>query len=163
MTVKKPRRPSELERDRRNVSRLYLQGHIQTEIAHELKISQATVSRELKALQAEWRADRIYDINEAKAKELSKIDVLELEYWEAWKRSQRDAVTESEGSNAQGSFNKTTTQGQSGDPRFLDGVMDCIKQRCAILGVEAPKKFDLPAFGGVTVYIPDNSRDEIKS
>lgn len=138
MTIK--RKPAQVERDRRLIATLYLQGKIQPEIAYELKISQSTVSREIKLLVEDWKKERVYDINEAKAKELAKIDVLELEYWDAWSRSQNDAVKRIKGmSKTQGEYESTSTEGQVGDARFLQGVMDCIKQRCAILGVEAPK------------------------
>jgi len=136
----KDRKPAEIERDRRNISRLYLQGKIQAQIAFELKISQPTVSRELKLLQAEWKEERVYDINEAKQKELSKLDVLELEYWEAWERSQGNAITQIQSESPMGTTKTAKQEKQFGDARFLDGVMSCIKQRCAILGVEAPKR-----------------------
>lgn len=134
------RNPSEIERDKVNVSSLYLKGRFQAEIAVELGISQSTVSRIIKELVNEWQTERVYNINEAKARELAKIDQVELEAWKAWSRSQEDAVKEVEGSNHQGAFSQTSTEGQAGDPRFLSMVIDCIKQRCAILGVEAPKK-----------------------
>lgn len=144
----KDRKPAEVERDRRNIARLYLQGKIQAEIASEMKISQPTVSRELKLLQAEWRVERVYDINEAKAKELAKLDVLELEYWDAWKRSQGNAVTQTQSDGPMGTTKTTKQEKQVGDSRFLDGVRDCIKQRCNILGVEAPKKSEITGKDG---------------
>lgn len=142
----KDRKPAEIERDRRNISRLYLQGKIQAEIAHELKLSQPTVSREIKLLIEEWKQERVYDINEAKARELAKLDNLESEYWMAWKRSQQDSQKQTSGMMATGHVDYTVKEGQTGDPRFLDGVANCIKQRCAILGVEAPKKLEGDGF-----------------
>ena len=136
----KDRKPAEVERDRRNIARLYLQGHIQAEIAHALGISQPTVSRELKVLQQEWKTERVYDINEAKIKELEKLDILEREYWDAWKRSQEDGEVNTKGTQVGGKIDITRTEKQIGDPRFLEGVQGCIKIRCSILGVEAPKK-----------------------
>jgi len=100
---KKVRTPVQEERDKRMISRLYLQGKIQAEIAAELKISQPTVSRELKTLVNEWKTERVYDINEAKQRELSKIDNLELEYWEAWSRSRQDALQKIKKATQQGS------------------------------------------------------------
>jgi predicted transcriptional regulator len=141
---KKVRTKSQEERDKRMISRLYLQGKIQAEIAAELKISQPTVSRELKELVNEWKIERVYDINEAKQKELAKIDNLELEYWEAWSRSRRDAERKikKDAISSKGFSNETTEQvePQVGDPRFLNGVQWCIERRCLILGVDAPKK-----------------------
>jgi hypothetical protein len=154
------RKPSEEERDRRNISRLYLQGLCQADIAKELRLSQPTVSREIKLLIDEWRQERVYDINEAKARELAKVDNLELEYWEAWKRSQENAETEIKKSTKiakdvarQEIQNKT--EGQVGDPRFLAGVQWCIERRCLILGVDAPKKTDITS-GGQPLPAKDN-------
>lgn len=142
MTKKKPRSVSEQERDSIMVSRLYLEGKLQAEIAYECKISQPTVSRIIKELITEWQVERVYNINESKARELAKIDRLELEYWNAWRRSQEDAVVNTKGTTSTGSIDTTRTEGQAGDPRFLDGIMKCIDRRCAILGVDAPKKIE---------------------
>jgi hypothetical protein len=32
-------------------------------------------------------------------------------------------------------------EGQAGSPAFLAGVLTCIERRCAILGLDAPKRF----------------------
>jgi len=170
MAKKRVRQPVQEEKDRRNISRLYLQGVTQVEIARELKISQPTVSRELKLLQAEWRVERVFDINEAKQRELAKIDNLEIEYWLAWKRSQTETVIKTKKATkildmVRDQELSERTETSVGDARFLNGVMDCIKQRCAILGVEAPKKQELTGKDGkplpslVNVYIPQNNRE----
>lgn len=151
------RTPAELERDRRNIGRLYLQGRLQAEIGDELGIDQSTVSRDLKALQDEWRRERVMDINEAKQKELAKIDVLELTYWEAWERSKENAETETtkmQGAAVAGAQpthveKQKRVEGQVGDPRFLQGVERCIERRCKILGIDAPQ--------ALTVGNPDGS------
>lgn len=138
----KDRQPAQIARDRRNIGRMYLKGMIQADIAKELKLSQPTVSNEIKLLVNEWRKERVNDINEAKQRELAKLDNLELEFWEAWVRSQDDAVTRTEGFGQQGRIDQTKTTGQVGNPAFLDGVLKCIDRRCAILGVDAPKKIE---------------------
>jgi transcriptional regulator with XRE-family HTH domain len=134
------------QRDKRRVSQMYLQGETQADIAASVGLSQPTVSRILQSLQAEWRDAAIIDISEAKARELAKIDTLELEYWTAWKRSQEDA--ESEITKLQGGSTdapsklekQTRREGQSGNPAFLAGIQWCINKRCEILGVNAPIK-----------------------
>ena len=138
---------SEVERDRRMIGRLYLAGVTQMEIAAQLGISQATVSRDLKFLQAEWQEARINDIDERKRQELAKIDNLELEYWDAWRRSQKDAEVETV--KVVNATIETTnrTEGQTGDPRFLAGVQWCINKRCELLGLDAPKNIDLTSAG----------------
>lgn len=149
---------AEIERDRRNIARLYLQGITQADIAAELGVSQPTVSRDLKVIQEQWKVDRVNDLDERKNIELAKIDYLELEYWEAWKRSQLDAevqtieqqgvVKDADGKVVGNRIKKTDRkEGQSGNPAFLRGVEWCINKRCEILGLDAPKKTDLTTGG----------------
>jgi DNA-binding Lrp family transcriptional regulator len=148
-------------RDERNIASLYLKGELQGDIAESLGLSQSTVSRALKSLQEDWRASALIDINEAKARELAKIDALEMEYWSAWKRSQEDAESETTKMQGtppkQGDANpapaKLETQkkreGQSGNPAFLRGIEWCINKRCEILGVNAPVKSEVEHKGGI--------------
>jgi len=49
------------------------------EIAAMLGVGQATVCRDLKALHAEWCAQRVADVTLAKARELARIDAIERE------------------------------------------------------------------------------------
>lgn len=145
------RKPAEVARDRRNISKLYLRGKVQHEIAKELGISQATVSRDLKVIQEDWVKESAQALDQRKAIELAKVDALELEYWEAWKRSQQDAVSEvsemSTDSGGQKIKKQKKVDGQVGDPRYLAGVMQCIDRRCQILGIDAPKKIDATTAG----------------
>jgi len=127
---------------------MYLGGELQDDIAKVLKIDQSTVSRDLKALQAEWLKSALRDFDEMKAQELAKVDRLEREYWRGWERSCEDAeTTRQEGSKddaGKAGIDKIvkTAKGQSGDPRFLQGVMTCIDRRCKILGIDAAVKME---------------------
>lgn len=146
MATGKRRDQAQIARDRLRISSLYLQGWIQADIADEVELSQPTVSRDIKALQQEWLDLATANFDEAKAKELAKIDHLEREYWAAWRRSQEDAESESTKMvEAQGGKRleaQTQRKGQAGDPRFLSGVQWCIEQRCKILGVYAAEKVE---------------------
>lgn len=173
------RRPIQIERDRREIAERYLEGKTQAAIAEYLngragigyKLTRQMIGYDLKALQSQWRESALINIDEAKAKELAKIDRLEWEYWIAWERSCADAETITEKGKGTGTavqdFEKTIQRrGQAGDPRFLQGVQWCIDRRCKILGVDAPQKVEhagkdgepLPAMN-VTVYLPDNGRE----
>ncbi len=133
---------AQIARDRQRCADLYLQGWLQSDIADELGINQSTVSRDLKALHAKWLASALVDFDEAKAKELAKVDRLEREYWRGWLRSCEDAETlRQEGSKGDGIGKIVkTAKGQAGDPRFLAGVQWCIDKRCRILGIDAAIK-----------------------
>lgn len=157
MSVKKnsgktPRRSNgELARDRKIISDMYLRGYTQVEIAERIKRDQSTVSRDIKALQKQWLQDSMVDFNEARAKELAKIDALEMEYWKAWQASQQDAETiveeASELKDGTRAKVSTKTVGQTGDPRYLQGVQWCIDKRAEILGLDAPERFDITSGG----------------
>jgi hypothetical protein len=143
----KRRSAAQLARDRRKTADLYLQGWLQADIAGFLGLSQSTVSNDLKALQGQWLRSALLDFDEAKAREVAKVDRLEREYWAAWERSCEDAETtkqrgapgEEPGKIKTASVERTV-KGQAGDPRFLQGVQWCIDRRCKILGVDAAQR-----------------------
>ena len=163
------RSKSQIARDRRKIANLYLQGRIQADIGEELDINQSTVSRDLQALQEEWKNSSLIDIDEAKAKELAKVDRLEREYWDAWERSCEDEETKRlEGTLAAGEEKgKTTKQvvtrkGQAGDPRFLTGIQWCIERRCKILGIDAPAKQEHGGLGGGPIQVAIEDMNETR-
>lgn len=125
----------------------YFQGILQAEIAQRVGVSQQQVSYDLKELQKRWQASALVDINEHKAKELGRIDRLEVTYWEAWERSLKDAETTTQKAVEAGDQTRKeatkVAKGQAGDPRFLAGVQWCITKRCDVLGLEAPKRQQL--------------------
>jgi hypothetical protein len=138
-----------LER-RQVVARLYLQGQMQSAISRAVGVSQGQVSYDLTAIRAAWLASLVRNFDEAKAKELAKLDLLEHEAWSAWMRSQQPremTLTEAtEGGEVlapDGTLRpkpptrkaSVRREGQAGDPRFLERIQKCIDQRCAILGL----------------------------
>jgi predicted transcriptional regulator len=155
----RPRDSAQIAAHRRQIADLYLRGRLQAEIAEQVGISQSTVSRDLKALQGEWLRSALMDFNEAKARELAKIDHLERTYWAAWQRSQEDAETEATKAIdvKDGKRYEVATQrkGQAGDPRFLQGVQWCIERRCKIIGVDAPDRHEHSGTGGGPIRVQD--------
>jgi hypothetical protein len=129
---------------RTTVARLYLQQRTQAEIAHEAGVNQGTVSRDLKAIQAEWQQQRLDDFARGKLRELARIDQLEREYWEAWERScqNREQTLQEKSTTPTGDRLKagTRTEGRDGNPEFLRGVERCIEMRCKITGTFAAVK-----------------------
>jgi len=114
----KPRRSTaQISRDRRRTADMYLRGMLEVDIGEELGTSQSTVSRDLAALEAQWRAESIADIGQMKAIELARIGHIEATYWEAWLASVADP-----------------------DPRYLSGVAGCIDRRIKLLGLDAPTR-----------------------
>src|SRR5215212_4552915 len=87
-SVAAPKRsPDQVEADRAEIARRYLQGMTQAEIGAELGMTQQMVSYDLQVVRQRWRDAGLRDLDEAKTIELAKIDALELEYWDAWRAS----------------------------------------------------------------------------
>ena len=123
---------------RHQVGLLYLQGRYQAEIAQILGCSQQQVSADLAVLRRLWLASSLRDFDAAKAEELEKIDHAERAYWLGWERSQKTrTIIQAEHTTGEhfGRKRSRRREGQVGDPRFLDGVLRCIAQRCDILGL----------------------------
>jgi len=126
------------DKRRPEVARLYLEGAFQTDIAEQLGVTQATISRDLARIRKEWISSATVNYNEAVAKELARIDNVEREAWEAWRRSQQDAVQVRSGVQAEKSTDVTIRTGQTGNPAYMRVILECVKQRCDILGITQP-------------------------
>ena len=149
-----PRGPAEalaIESRRAYVAEFYLKGFKRQDKILEclagvgIVIEQPTVSRDLKAIKQRWLESQIVNLNEAKQKELDRIDLLEREAWKAWDRSCRErqvSATERSTGHLDGDKTKArvTKEGRDGNPAFLERVAWCINKRCEILGLDAPKK-----------------------
>lgn len=129
---------------RRLVSEMYNEGKLQSDIAAELGVNQSTISRDITANLKLWVKLTVRDIDLAKGEELAKINKLEREYWGLYNYSKE--FVEREFTLADG---KTTTihvpqAGRDfGNPKYLRGVRDCIKDRRELLGLDAPLRGEL--------------------
>ena len=163
-TTKKHRSASQIERDRRRISEMYLRGELQADIAKELSLSQSTISNDLAAIQEEWKLSSLMDFDKRKAQELAKVDDLEREYWGAWKRSygvnvkRSKKATKKMGDTIQEAGE--TEESLLGDPRFLAGVQWCINKRCELMGLDAPKKSELTGKDGKPLLPEQKVTDE---
>lgn len=137
------RTKAQREADRTEITRLYCTGWRQVDIAAKLGVAQQQISYDLKAIFAQWRKARDGEITAWMNAELAKIDALELEYWEAWRRScadkKRTAKTARMGTT-QDTAATVTEETMVGNPAYLAGVQWCIERRCRILGIDAPIK-----------------------
>ena len=140
------------EKDLERTAELYLRGVYQTDIAAQLGITQQTVSKDIKALQTRWQESALVDIDAAKSRELARIDELERTYWAEWEASkeERSSTTTKavqlapakQGDEPKPKRNEATIRKEThlGDPAYLRGVQWCIERRCAIVGIDAPKR-----------------------
>ena len=146
------------------ISHLYLQGITQAEIGHRLGVTQPQISYDLKVLRKRWLQSSVVNINEAKARELARVDHLECEYWEAWEKSKNPVKTKGR-KKVDGETIETTVQAETGtgDPRYLSGVQWCINKRCELLGLDAPSKHEIGPLTLNVVYDDESDRQTEKA
>ena len=141
---------------RDKVAGLYLEGKTQWDMAKILGVSQTTICKDLEALHKAWKESPLPKIDEARNKELNRIDKLEATYWEAWESSKKPLeVTSSEKMDSEtgGGRKKSSIKREhrDGNPAFLQGIRECIAMRTKMLGVDKPA--ELP--GLVTESVDD--------
>lgn len=114
------------------------------EIASTLSTNQSTISRDIRWLVSFWVKSGIMNIDEAKARELQKINKLERTYWEAWEKSkseksERTAREKKINNDILVSEKNMKVVDSYGDIRILEGIERCIKMRMAILEIDTKK------------------------
>ena len=160
------RSAAQREHDRALVARLALEGATQAAIARRLAeqtgraISQQQVSKDLRAVREEWKRDRLRAHDDLVVEELAKLGHLERTYWEGFRRSQGEPAPEPPAGDGDGpggddggapspASSRRRRSGQAaqgaGDPRWLAGVLECIKRRILLLRLDAPPPVDLAA------------------
>lgn len=146
MTKPGPKRTKvQRELDRQTVAKLALQGWHQVNIAQFLELHQSTVSRDIKAIQQQWKESAIRDFDLDRQEELQRLSMLEKEYWAGWERSQQSkevslserlATGKDEAGNPIGRVKLATrTEQKVGDAAFLSGIQKVIDTRCKLLGL----------------------------
>lgn len=148
-----PAKRTEIARRRQLVGELYVQGWTQARIAQEFGVTQATISTDVKSLHEQWRASGVRDFDLARSIELEKLNLMEREAWEAWKRSSEPS--ESTKVTSTGENNKRaekTVKQRVGDPRFLEQLHKCMATRRALLGLDAPTKIAPTSPDGEEAY-----------
>ena len=138
---------TEFEREAQlvEIKDLYLRGETQMSIAAKFNLSQSQISRDISTLHRRWRESSLIDINEAKQRELERLDALEREYWTAWEASKGEQQRSTAGKTGDVSRAQIVKFESAGDPRFLAGVQWCVEQRCKILGLYAPLRSEVAA------------------
>jgi hypothetical protein len=198
--------PAQLEKMQEVASSLYLKGYTLAQIANQLtqdfgrKVAITRVGELMQEARKHWRTNLNASIAEMQARELAKLDQLEVACWEGYERSLGNHVvtnvktseirlkvprdinkpvaftvpTEFKRVAKKGQGNpagqstlvkpdnrvasnvvqmfpvpadkketSVTTELLNGDPRFLALIGDVVHQRRDMLGIDAPKKFEI--------------------
>lgn len=139
---------------RARVSERYCQhGETLAAIARDENVSPQQIHKDLKWCREQWRTQAAAAIEEHRAQELARIDQVEVEAWQAWRRSIGIYITlttkttsvmtaGNDGGPVElpGIEETKKKEKLAGDPRFLEIITDCVRQRREILGLDPPKQ-----------------------
>lgn len=130
---------AEVEARRVTVSEMYLASRSLREIAVTVGVTHPMVLKDLKFIRTQWRSSALHNFDQARNLELSRIDALEAESWNRFTKGIGRHIIKRKETDAEGKVKITeTVELLNGDPRFLHVIIECIKRRCAILGLDAP-------------------------
>lgn len=153
----------QIAKDRKEEARLYLLGYTQAAIAQALNLNISTVRRDLSIVEEKWTKAGVMNLNEMRLRELTRIDILEFEYWQEWQKSKEPLKSKTakqtkragqgkNGKRAEGENEESAglidvestalvkTEERLGNPAYLAGVERCIEKRCKLLGLNAPER-----------------------
>jgi transposase len=139
------RKAARIAARRVSVAQLYLAGFSIVQIASKLGVSHPTISRDIQALKTEWQQEAAKDYDKAIGQMLASLDLIEQEAWVAWERSKRDHVVQADTvkdlMNKEGQHvgtaitRKTKRETKHGNPSHLAIILQCIRTRCEIFGI----------------------------
>lgn len=155
--------------ERQEIARLYLSGKSQATIGLAIDRCQQHVSTELKAIREEWKREYLANFNEAKCRELARIDRLEQTYWAAWEKSTGDLSKRTQlltpgDKDKPPRIDRITveTMESAGDTKYLDGIRWCVERRCRILGIDAPSKHEIAGPGGKPLAMTHMTDEQLR-
>lgn len=146
------RTPEQRENDLVFCTDLFLKGYSYRQISDLLNKRNAKmgldyaivppmrVYKDLKQLLINWKREHEENIDLYITKELSKLDKIEAELWDAWERSKKRIVSKIRQSGLKTERSETF----AGNPHYLDLVLSVQQRRAKLLGLDAPVKVDLP-------------------
>lgn len=153
MSMMPPQTQTETALRREKVASLLVRGNTATEISKRLGININTTYSDIDVIQKSWKVSASGRAIMAKyiEKHLATLDEIERESWRAWERSLRPTEeTTSEHSESESSGKRDRaiirSKEQTGDPRYLKAVLDVMRQRADLLGLDAIRpsfSFDL--------------------
>ena len=162
--AKRKRTDFQREADLPKMALLYRDGHTQRAIAQQFGLSQGQICQDLAEIKRRWKAESLEFFTSKVEEELSKIDNLEITYWNQFDKSRQDEICIAvetktvalKGDDGGDSVDlpaietkrtvKTTKR--VGDRGFLAGIEWCIERRCKLLGLDAPAKSELTGKDG---------------
>lgn len=133
---KEKRSKLQIDADRARIAEFLLRGYSQKQIAQDLELTEVMVSRDVAAIEQRWKNSPLIDFNEAKRRELARLDMVERMAFEAWEASKEDEkTTVQSGGEGRGQAVSITKKSRTGSEAYLRVIIQCVEQRCKILGL----------------------------
>jgi hypothetical protein len=125
-------------------------GWSQPQIAADLGISQAAVSKLLKRVETRFLREVAETVQRQKARQTLRLEHLFAEAMRAWTASQGDTTRRRQrqtqgGGGAGATVAELVVENQHGDPRYLDEARKALADQRKLWGLDAPQKVDLHA------------------
>lgn len=160
------RTKEQIEFDRAFCADMFLRGYPYREIAKRLnedlakrkmeyRLTESMVYYDIQQLLIAWKRDQLESIDQYVTAELQKLDKMEVEAWNAWELSKQKKTknkTKKAGNGLMGRqiMTEKATETTSGNPRYLDLLLNIQQRRAKMLGFDAPIKIAIPG-ANVTV------------
>jgi predicted transcriptional regulator len=126
------------------------QGWSQHQIAADLGISQAGVSKLLKRIELRLLRELTDTVERQKARQSLRLEHLFAESMRAWTDSKSDATRRRQrksqgGASGNAVVAEVTVENQHGDPRYLEEARKTLADHRKIWGLDAPQRVDVRA------------------
>jgi hypothetical protein len=159
-----PRTELQVETDYEKESRMYLLGYTQAQIARAVGLTQQQVSLDLQVIKERLREQSTGNMKEWRDNEVSLTRFYEQEMLREWDKSKRPKKlsgkkkVESTGGEEDGTREEEweRTEGQRGDPRYIERAQTAQAQRIKLLGLEP--EAPTPPSPGVSVHVSVESK-----
>jgi predicted transcriptional regulator len=136
------------------------QGWSQHQIADDLGVSQAAVSKLLKRIELRILRELTDTVERQKARQSLRLEHLFAESMRAWTDSKTDATRRRQrksqgGARGDAVVAEVTVENQHGDPRYLEEARKTLADHRKIWGLDAPQKVDVRATRNPYVNLTD--------
>jgi predicted transcriptional regulator len=126
-------------------------GWSQHEIAADIGVTQAAVSKILKRVETRVLRELAVMVERQKVRHTLRLEHLFAEAIRAWDKSKADTTrrrqrkTQSDRGGSGGTVAEIVVENQHGDPRFLDEARKALADHRKLWGLDAPQKVDVRA------------------
>lgn len=135
---------------RAEMVRLMRRGWSKYQIAEHLGVSYQTVLKDWRKITADMAVEADEDAKTLRDRKLEEYAEVKKEAWEAWERSKRLAIQQTEESSTSpsgkvGTKKSRVVKNQAGDPRFLHQILQCLESERTLLNLDPVKQVGITA------------------